>query len=165
MKNGKKDKEIPGSFSKEIWFLGVCKLLNQVKAKYLVLGGWACNLHGLVRATKDIDLLIPKDIQNTELVLQALENLTFGIAKELDAEEVTRKPFTIIGDTPRVDLLTVAGKINYPKAARTSLKIKIDEVEIPYVDLETLLKTKQTDRLQDKADIERLKQIRKMKKE
>ncbi|HSA59726.1 MAG TPA: hypothetical protein VLJ37_08590 [bacterium] len=137
----------------------VCRLLNEAGARYLVVGGHACNLHGLIRATKDIDLLIPKDETNTEAVLKALKGLTWGIAGELDAAEVTKKTFTIIGDTPRVDLLTVAHRVKYAHAEPKSLTAKIEGVKIHYVDLETLLETKKTGRLQDEADIERLRQI------
>lgn len=38
--------------------LRVCALLNAQKAKYLVIGGRACILHGAVRTTQDVDILI-----------------------------------------------------------------------------------------------------------
>jgi hypothetical protein len=160
MKTGEKNKVTPG-LPEADRLLKVCKLLNSQKAKYLVIGGLACNLHGLIRATKDIDLLIPKDEKNTELVLKALSQLTFGIARELDAKEVTNKPFTIVGDIPRVDLVTVANKIKYEKALPSSLKARISTISIPYVDYETLKKTKATGRLQDQADLEQLRKIKK----
>lgn len=143
--------------------LEVCRLLNQHKAKYLVVGGMACNLHGLIRATKDIDLLIPKDVNNTERVIDALSEIGFGMARELIAEEVVKKPFTIIGDVPRVDLITVANKVKYEQAAPTSLKVTIDRVTVHYVDYENLIKSKQTSRSQDKADLETLERIKKGK--
>lgn len=161
MKNGEKNKQIPDSF-KTNRVLEVCKLLNDEGARYLVVGGIACNLHGLIRATKDIDILIPRDVANTEKVLHALGHLTFGISRELEAETVTKKPFTIIGDTPRVDILTVAKRTRYEDATKTALKTTIDNIAIPYVDYETLKRTKDTDRLQDKADMERLAEIKKL---
>ncbi|HCU25363.1 MAG TPA: hypothetical protein DF383_10110, partial [Deltaproteobacteria bacterium] len=61
---------------------------------------------------------------------------------------------------PRVDLLTVGGaKVRYEDAISRALKTKINGIKIPYVDLETLIQTKRTDRFQDKADIERLQQM------
>ncbi len=158
MPAGDKNKKTPGLF-KGSRLLQVCRLLNEQSAHYLVVGGHACNLHGLIRATKDVDLLIPKNIANTERVLEGLKGLAWGIAGELDAEEVASKPFTIIGDTPRVDLLTVANKVKYEQASSSSLEAKIEGVKVPYVDLKTLLLTKQTDRLQDRADVERLQQL------
>lgn len=159
MKSGKKNKKIH-AFSKETDLIRVCRLLNKRGAKYLIIGGFALSLHGFIRATKDIDLLIPQDVTNTQTILEALkEGLVFGIAAEMDAEEVTHKPITIIGDTPRVDLLTVASRVKYQEAKGGALETRVDGVRIPYVDLKTLVKTKQTGRLQDKADIERLKKI------
>lgn len=158
MKRGRKNKKIHGS-SEENELLHVCQLLNQQGAKYLLIGAMAAGLHGLIRATRDIDLLIPRDQQNTEKILDALSKLTFGIASELDSCDVVKKAFTIIGDIPRVDLITIAKDITYETAEKKSLETVIDHVRIPYVDYETLVKTKQTGRLQDMADLERLAQI------
>ena len=59
----------PGSDNR---VLLVCRLLNRRRARYLITGGVAANLHGSVRATKDIDLLIPKDAANARRLLDAL---------------------------------------------------------------------------------------------
>jgi hypothetical protein len=61
-----------------------------------------------VRATKDIDILVPRDHRNMARVLAALPELPYGVARELDASAIVRKPITIVGDDPRVDILTVA---------------------------------------------------------
>lgn len=163
MKRGKKERRTPGSPNPRP-LVEVCRLLNENQAEYLVIGAYALNFHGVIRATKDIDLLIPKDVANTTRILEALKGLTWGIAGELDAEEVAKKPFTIIGDMPRVDLLTVASKVHFREAKNRASSIQIDGVRIPYVDFETLIKTKETGRLQDQADIERLKRLARKKR-
>jgi hypothetical protein len=38
--------------------LRVCALLNEAGAKFLVCGAQACILHGLVRTTEDVDILV-----------------------------------------------------------------------------------------------------------
>lgn len=141
------------------WLLRVCQLLNKQGAHYIIVGAWACVLHGYLRATQDIDMLIPKKVSNTEAVLKALEHLTFGMARELDAEHVTQKPFTIIGDIPRVDLLTVAGRMTYERAIKKAKRIRVRGVRVVFADVDTLIESKKTGRLQDAADIERLQQI------
>lgn len=161
MTSGKENKPIPGSSR----LLEVCGLLNKARAKYLIVGGQALNLHGVIRATKDIDVLIPKDRANTARVLEALSQMGFGMARELDVEEILGKPWTIIGDTPRVDLMTVANRVKYEEAAETALKAQIHGIKVCYVDYKTLIKTKETGRLQDQADIERLKAFHEIKKE
>lgn len=141
----------------------VCKLLNDADVRYIVVGGFAVSLHGIVRATKDIDILIEPTIENAERVLEALAGLTWGLAREHEPAEIVERPITIIGDDPRVDILTIAWKVQYPEAAATLLRTTLGGVEIPYADLDTLIRTKQTDRLQDRADIEQLERLRRIR--
>ncbi|HEY6509524.1 MAG TPA: hypothetical protein VIY56_15995, partial [Vicinamibacterales bacterium] len=60
--------------------LRVCGLLNRARVRYLVAGGVAANLHGSVRATKDVDILVPRDERNTGRLLEALSQLPWGLA-------------------------------------------------------------------------------------
>ena len=65
--------------------LQVCRLLNRHRVRYILAGGVAANLHGSVRATKDVDVLVPKDVSNMSRLLGALSELPNGVARELDA--------------------------------------------------------------------------------
>lgn len=141
----------PGSDNR---VLLVCRLLNRRRARYLVTGGVAANLHGSVRATKDVDLLIPKDLANAKRVLEALGELPLGISRELDAEHVATRPFTIIGDMPRVDLLTVACTVTFEKAWPNRVVRRIAGIRVPYLSLADLIRSKRTGRPSDLADIE-----------
>ena len=38
----------------------MCRLLNRRRVRYLIAGGVAANLHGSVRATRDVDILVPR---------------------------------------------------------------------------------------------------------
>lgn len=140
----------------------VCRLLNEAGVRYVVVGGFALALHGAVRATKDVDVLIEPTIDNARRALEALGQLRFGIARELSPSEVIAKPLTIIGDDPRVDLLTLAWSVRYADAAPRVRKVEIEGVEIPYADIDTLIRTKQTGRLQDRADVETLEQLKRL---
>jgi predicted nucleotidyltransferase len=137
--------------------LRVCRLLNKRRARYLIAGGVAANLHGSVRATKDVDILVPKDVDNTQLILDALGELPYGIARELDASEVTRKPFTIVGDDPRVDILTIAHTVKFDAASSSAIVRRIDGVRVQYLSLKDLIASKQTGRARDLADLEVLR--------
>ena len=66
--------------------LRVCRLLNRHRVRYLLAGGVAANLHGSVRATKDVDVLVPRDVGNMSRLLDALRQLPFGVAGELQKE-------------------------------------------------------------------------------
>jgi len=140
--------------------LRVCRLLNRCRVRYLLAGGVAANLHGSVRATRDVDILVPRDLANTGRLLKALTELPYRIAAELDAADVASKPFTIVGDDPRVDILTVAGSVTFDRAWPNRIVRRIDGVRVPYLALDDLLASKRTGRPSDEADIEVLKRMR-----
>ena len=129
----------------------------------MIVGGFALALHGAIRATKDVDVLIEPTLENARRALEALRSLTYGVARELDPAEVITRPITIVGDDPRVDLLTIAWSVRYADAAPSLLRIRVDDVEIPVADLETLIRSKQTGRLQDRADVETLEQLKRLR--
>ena len=51
----------------------VCAELNSSGAKYLVIGGFACALHGYVRATTDVDILIDLEPVRSLLEIVAIK--------------------------------------------------------------------------------------------
>lgn len=140
----------------------VCRLLNHERVRYVLIGGAAVILHGVLRLTKDVDVLIEPTVDNATRALRALRGLAFGFARELDPEQVATRPFTIIGDSPRVDLLTVACGVTYEQAIRTCVPVRIEGVPVPLADVETLIRTKRSKRHQDLADIENLERLREL---
>ena len=138
----------------------VCALLNAERVRYVLVGGYAVALHGVVRATKDIDILIEPSLENARRTLAALEHLTFGVAGDVDPADLIKRPVTIIGDTPRVDVLTLAFSVRYADARPGQRTMTLDGIRIPFVDLNTLIRSKQTGRPQDVADIAALERIR-----
>ena len=148
---------IPGSDNR---VLRVCRLLNAQRARYLVAGAVAANLHGSVRATRDVDILVPRDHANAERVLAALGQLPWGIAREIEADDLVRKPFTIVGDDPRVDVLTVAATVTFDVAWPRRQTRRIEGVRVPYLGLADLIRSKETGRPSDEADLEVLKALK-----
>jgi hypothetical protein len=134
--------------------LRVCRLLNRHRVKYLIAGGVAGNLHGSVRATRDVDLLVPAEARNMARLLQALSALPWRVARELDAEAIARNPITIIGDDLRVDVLTIAWTVTFERAWPRRRSRRIDGVRVNYLSLADLRDSKQTGRAADMADLE-----------
>ena len=141
----------------------VCAALNRAKVAYLVIGGVACILHGYARATEDLDILIERTAPNAARILKALASLGYGFAREWTAAEILKRPITVIGDDPRVDVFTIAWKVKYEQAAPNAGTVDVDGVRIPLIGLDDLIETKRTGRLQDAADIEALEQIRRLR--
>lgn len=143
----------------------VCHALNGERARYVLVGARAMQLWGTTRATRDIEILIEPTESNAKRVLRALSGVGFGLAREWLAEEVAHRFFTIIGDSPRVDILTIAVSVKYGKAIKTARVFEIEGVRIPTASLDDLIASKRTGRLQDAADIEVLEEIRRLRGE
>src|SRR5512139_3037499 len=135
---GAMPKRVPGTDNR---VLRVCRLLNRRRVRYLIAGGVAANLHGSVRATRDVDILVPRDLRNTERLLLALSELPYGLARELDPEEVLRNPVTIVGDDPRVDILTVAWSVTFDRAYPSRVVRRIAGVRVPYLGRDDLIRS------------------------
>ncbi|MBI3403523.1 MAG: hypothetical protein HY048_19090 [Acidobacteria bacterium] len=90
-------------------------------------------------------------------LLDALAELPYRIAAGLDADAIARKPITIIGDDPRVDVLTVVWRVTFEQAYPRRIVRRIRGVRVPYLGLRDLVRSKQTGRPQDLADLEQLR--------
>lgn len=143
--------------------LQVCEALNRVQARYLIIGGIACVLHGYARATDDVDILIERTAANAKRVLDALGRLGWGFAQEWSPKEILTRPITVIGDDPAVDVFTVAWTVKYEEVIARAEVVDVDGVPIPLIAIDDLIATKRTGRLQDAADIEVLEEIRRLR--
>lgn len=141
----------------------VAACLNEARARYVLFGAAAMQLWGTTRATRDIDILIEASPANARRVLAALARTGAGLAKDALAEEVAAKPVTVIGDSPRVDVLTVAWSVRYAEAAKAAVTFELEGVPIPTASLDHLVESKRTDRLQDAADVQVLEEIRRLR--
>jgi hypothetical protein len=141
----------------------VCAALNAAGAKYLVIGGVACVLHGYARATTDVDILIERTRDNAERILEGLSTIGYGFARELVPEEILERPILVIGDDPAVDIFLVAWSVKYDQAIKRSSMVHVEGVPIPLIGLDDLIETKRTGRPLDTADLEALEQIKRLR--
>lgn len=141
----------------------VCAALNRAGAKYLVIGGVACVLHGYARATTDVDILIERSRANAERVLAGLAKVGYGFVREWGVDEILKRPITIIGDDPAVDVFTVAWRVKYEQAVKRSSTVDVDGVAIPLIGIDDLIETKRTGRPLDAVDIEALEEIKRLR--
>lgn len=143
----------------------VCNLLNRHQAQYLVVGGQACILHGLVRTTEDVDILIAESEENYERVIAALSEMEDHAARELTPADLRDHVVVKVADEVEVDVSRRAWKVSYADAVGSSLSTDIEGVLIPYASLDMLIKSKDTYREQDKADLLKLKQLAERKRD
>ncbi|NQU10599.1 hypothetical protein HQ590_07410 [bacterium] len=139
----------------------VCWLLNRHEARYLVVGAQACVLHGLVRTTEDVDILIEESEDNYPRVIAALSELADGVAAELTPADLRDNVVVKVADEVEVDVSRRAWKVDYGQAVKTVLATEIEGVRVPYASLETLIASKDTYREQDRADVAQLRELAK----
>lgn len=143
--------------------LHVCRLLQQHEAKYVLVGGCACGLHGLVRSTQDVDLLVEPSPENLQRVLNALSELPDGSARELTVKDLQENVVVKVADAVEVDVAKQAWTVDYAEAIQDAEAIEVEGVKIVYASLNALIKSKSTYRDQDRIDRERLLWINQQK--
>jgi hypothetical protein len=135
--------------------------LVDANARFLVVGAHALAVHGVPRATQDLDVWVDPTEDNAARVWSALATFgaplaTLGItARDLSAPDTVVQ----VGLPPnRVDLLTgITGVASFAEAWRNRVMHRIRDREIPILDRRTLVANKRaTGRLKDRADLEAL---------
>lgn len=131
------------------------RLAHLHRLKYLIVGGVALALHGLPRATNDIDIWIenkPTNIVRLKKVLRAFgfAELVQQIPKIMDVRQAL-----FLGKPPyRLDILSGISGITFPQAYRDRKMVKLDAVTLPLASLKQLLKNKQASgRSKDLVDV------------
>jgi hypothetical protein len=95
--------------------VAICRSLNKEGVRYLLIGGFAVILHGSVRTTKDIDLLIDPTEDNIRRLKKALGTLPDN-AVALLADDVGKYRVVRVADEIVVDLMAEACGISYEEA-------------------------------------------------
>jgi hypothetical protein len=140
--------------------LRVCQLLNEAAAKYLICGAQACILHGLVRTTEDVDILVEATEENCKRVIDGLSKLADGAARELTPKDILENVVVKIADEVEVDVSTHAWKVTYADAIGTAQATVVEGVKIPFLSLDSLILSKETYREQDSFDRLRLLELK-----
>lgn len=128
------------------------KALHDEGADYLLIGGYALNALGYQRATTDIDLLLPRSAVTGASVKRALLLLPDGVAKDLDPAWFEDGDTIRVADEFVVDLMFNACGESYESLLRHAVTIELDGVPVKTLDLEGMLKTKQSQREKDRLD-------------
>ncbi|MFZ4681885.1 MAG: hypothetical protein ACOYMS_05255 [Terrimicrobiaceae bacterium] len=132
----------------------LCRELNRLEAKYVVVGGLAIVQAGYPRTTGDVDLLVDASLENEAIVFKALESLPDQAVKELDPGDVAKFLVVRVADEILVDLMAKASGIDYAEAAKSVVVHELDGVSIPFASPELLWRMKiHTHREKDAPDL------------
>jgi len=136
--------------------LATTRLLNAAGVEYALVGGYALAAHGHVRMTQDIDIAVAVDPANTRRWIQALGALPDGVSLELAGEagpfEGDHLHGIRLNDEFTVDILPSVAGIPFAELVPHIVRLDLGGEQVPVLDLEGLLKTKQALRPKDQAD-------------
>ncbi|MBI2835590.1 MAG: hypothetical protein HYX76_14300 [Acidobacteria bacterium] len=90
--------------------------LQRNDVRYLVIGGIASVLHGVPRATFDLDILIDAARDNAQRLLDALLAAGLGTAALTTAAEILANEITVFRDRVRIDVQTSTPGLRFEDA-------------------------------------------------
>ena len=126
--------------------------LNAQGADYLLIGGYALFAHGYHRATTDIDVLVPATRAAGEKIRQALMVLPDQAARDMDPAWFEEGENIRVADAFVVDIMLNACGETWASLSQYAETVDLDGLPVRTVNLEGLLRTKQTSRDKDVMD-------------
>ena len=97
-------------------YLDVFSSLSKLNVRYLVIGGIAVVLHGVPRATFDLDILVESTPDNAQRLLEAFLDAGLGTAALTTPEELLAHEITIFQDKVRIDVKTKTPGMEFESA-------------------------------------------------
>jgi len=120
----------------------VFKSLQEFNVQYVVIGGIAAVLHGVPRATFDLDILIDATPENAQKLLDALTDAKLGTASLVSTEELLTHEITIFKDRVRIDVQTVTPGLNFADAWKNRQELEYQGQSFFVVSREDLIASK-----------------------
>lgn len=159
----------------------IFRALNANKVKYVVVGGIALVLHGVVRLTADLDLIVRLETKNLTTFVSVMKGLGYMPKVPVKAEEFIdyekrekwrrekgMQVFSFYHPKKPSALLDVFvdEPIDYKTLEEEKKVIRAGNLKIPVVSIQHLIALKKiSGRPQDIADINALKEVIKIEKE
>jgi hypothetical protein len=142
-------------------FKELLSAFNAGQVRYLIVGGYAVSFHAQPRATKNLDILIGADAENSKAVFAALAR--FGAPVEgLSAKDFAEPDnFLRMGTPPvMIDIMPKISGVEFEEEWRRRVDVRIDDdLSVPFISREDLLVAKlSAGRAQDLIDVDALRE-------
>jgi predicted nucleotidyltransferase len=157
----------------------ILREFQKQKVKYVLVGGLAVNLHGFMRSTADMDILVEMSDENLKKVVSILKKNGFRVKQPVDpmriADAKTRqdwirnkhmKAFNFYkeDELKEVDII-IESPVSFEEAKDGLNKVKIGRLTANVISIDNLIKMKQgTQRDIDTLDIKKLRKIKKLRR-
>ena len=119
----------------------VLEALEREQVRYAVFGGIAVNIHGLARATQDLDIFIAPDAGNVERLKRALRS----VFEDPEIEEIRAED--LLGEYPAVQYVPPQGDFHLDILTRLGEMFRFETLEVQRLPFEGLEVTVVTPRM------------------
>jgi predicted nucleotidyltransferase len=136
------------------------KLLKENDVRYLLIGGYAVNYYGYIRATGDMDIWIAVHPDNARKIVAVLRAFGFDQSDLKEDVFLQKNKIVRMGVPPlRLEITTTISGVEFDECYATRVVDKLDGIEVNLIDLENLKKNKKASgRLKDMVDFKKLSQ-------
>jgi len=153
-------------FDEEI--LRFWKALTEFDVKYILVGGYATNLHGFQRFTGHLDIWLKDDLKNRQALRRAFIKCDMGDFPMIDYMQfVPGWTDFRLNNGLRLDILIdMKGLEGYTfdECLEMASIANIDDASVPFLHINQLIENKKVvNRPKDQADVSALEEIRKMR--
>jgi len=140
-------------------FKELLSLLEKHKVRYLVVGGYAIMKYTEPRFTKDLDLWISTDKENSKAVYAALKEFGAPLKGLAPADFTQEGYFYQMGNPPfRLDVMMSIPGVTFETAWAKREKVQVEGLVIPFISKADLIKSKEASgRPQDLIDAKELR--------
>lgn len=136
-------------------------LLSSHGVEFIVVGGYCVAFHGVPRFTGDIDFFIRVSPDNSERLERVIQEFGFGSTGLKRADFLRPGQIIQLGLPPnRIDILTAIDGVDFEEAWARRVGAELEGLAVFMLSKDLLIRNKEAaDRPQDRADLERLKQL------
>jgi len=153
-------------FDEEI--LNFWKALQDNNVQYIMVGGYAINLHGYQRFTGDMDIWIKDNLENRKALREAFLSCNMGDYPMIEYMQFVPgwTDFHLNNDLRLDILIDMKGleRYTFEECLNMASVADIENVSVPFLHINQLIANKKVvDRPKDKIDVSVLEQIRKLR--
>lgn len=135
------------------------RAFNEQGVKYLIVGGYAFGVHAEPRATKDLDIFVRSDEENSKKIFRALIQYGAPLADFTSSDFMDGTTFQIGQPPARVDILQRIDGVTFDQAWENRIEGFVDEqIKAAVISKQDLIRNKlATGREQDRLDVKKLR--------
>jgi len=147
-------------------FIDLWDKLNKNEVRYIMVGGFATNLHGYHRLTEDIDLYLEVTPENRKKLRKTFKDIGLG-----DFESIETIQFIpgwvdfLLDNGVRLDIMTsLKGvSLSFDECLQLAPIAEIENIKVPFLHINQLIDNKKSvNRSKDQIDVQALERFRQL---